>query len=114
METRNTKTAADLPKTMPGEAPKGLAKIEKLIETIEEGRETSECRNSSRILPPSEVLWDLVAAMGCAYGGVLTSGHPLIMVMAAGVVPLAVHALRLSAAVFLRFEAGRIFQHLFH
>jgi len=47
--------------------------------------------------PPSEILWDFVASVACASAGILTTGHPVAGLLAAGAAPLAVHAVRVLA-----------------
>lgn len=113
MKTRKTKTTTPLSEMRP-EVPKDIVQVEEPIETDEHEYKASKCPALSLMLPPAEVLWDLIGAMGCAYGGFLTSGHPLITVVAAGTIPLVVHLLRLSAAAFLRLEVISLFHNLFH
>ena len=113
METLNTTTV--YPETAAEKVLRlGSDTVERLFDEVEDGCRAYGRSRLASVLPPSDVVWDLVAAVAFASGGAVTNGHPFISVIAAGVVPLAIHVIRALAAAFLSLEAVRVLRRLFH
>lgn len=114
METQNTQATNQSFDTSAEKSPRwGAATVDKLIDEVEDGCKAYQRSRLASVLPPSEVLWDLVAAVAFTSGGLMTNGHPLITVIAAGAVPLALHVVRLLAGTFLGLEAVRVLHRFF-
>jgi hypothetical protein len=89
------------------------ASIEELIEEV-----WNDCKRASRFSwlwkVRSDVLWEAAAAVACAAGGLLTIGHPQMTLAVAGMVPIAIQALRFAAAVILGHGLSKLIARFFH
>jgi len=91
----------------------GHASIEELIEEV-----WDDCRWSKRFSWVSkartEVLWEVVAGVGCAFAGFLTMSYPHMSVIIGAAVPVAVQVLKLVSAAFLTHSLYNLFHRIFH
>lgn len=113
METRNTVKLADAPEAAAHTIPPEHASIEELIEEV-----WDDCGWSKRFSwvwkVRTEVLWEVVAAVGCASGGLLTMSHPHLTVIVGAAVPVAIQVLKLASAAFLTHRLYKLFHRIFH
>lgn len=114
MERQNTNSIDNPSETDPEKDLSSYASIEELVEEV-----LHDCKKSKRFswllrLPPSEVLWETAAAVGCTLAGVVTMGHPHVTLVVAGAVPIVIQALKLLAAACLSHRLRDLFYRLFH
>jgi hypothetical protein len=113
MKTGNRDDLTNLPEAAAHKALSSCASIEELIEEV-----WQDCKKAKRfpwvLKLRLDVLWEAIAAVGCASGGILTMGHPNMSLLVAGVVPLAIQMLKLAAAAYLGHRLYKLFHRLFH